>query len=113
MGFLHERRGASKTDDNVGTLATKIGNENWTLANLTEVYHQRMASYIPKPVAARLLCIVSESNARSAEFSAQEWRNFAPHSEVAIVPGNHFTCITTHAGALTNHLRERLAALDT
>jgi hypothetical protein len=77
-----------------------------------EAYHKRMASYIPQPVAADLLCIVTESNIRSAEFSGGVWRNLAPHSEVVVVPGDHDTCITTHAEVVTSHLRDRLAALD-
>jgi hypothetical protein len=36
----------------------------------------------------------------------------APNCETAVVPGEHMTCITTHADALTELIRERLHAID-
>jgi thioesterase domain-containing protein len=113
---LYDRREASRTNDKVSSLAAELREKNWSSTKesveLLEVYHQRMAGYIPMPVAARLLSIVSESNSQSVEFSGQVWRNFTTHSEVVVVPGDHLTCVTTYAEALTDHLRERLAALD-
>jgi hypothetical protein len=40
------------------------------------------------------------------------WRHLASDAEIAVVPGEHMTCITTHAEALVSQLRERFTALD-
>src|SRR5262249_31142034 len=78
--------------------------------NLFEIYHQRMASYIPVPIATRMLCIVSESNKQSLEYNGGTWRHFSSQNEVVIVPGDHSTCVTSRFFA--DSLRARLEALD-
>jgi oxalate---CoA ligase len=88
------------------------GLDGVTTIGMRKVYYERMASYIPSPVAADLLCMLAESNPRSVEFSGMVWRNFARHSEIILVPGDHDTCVTAHAEVVTSHLRARLAALD-
>jgi hypothetical protein len=74
--------------------------------------HRAMVRYIPSPVAAEVLCLVTESSGQNAAFAGHVWRNLTPRLEIVVVPGEHLTCITTHAETLVNPLRDRLAALD-
>jgi thioesterase domain-containing protein len=111
---LADSRGESKSNDKPSSLAPELRGRNWWSAkeDLVEFYHQRMAGYIPMPVAAPVLYVISESSSRTVEFCGDPWRNFMPHHEVVVVPGDHNSCVTTQAEALTDHLRERLMALD-
>jgi acyl-CoA synthetase (AMP-forming)/AMP-acid ligase II/thioesterase domain-containing protein len=96
-------RDATKTGDS----AVKAVGEN-SGDVLEEVYHQRMAGYVPMPVSAPILSIVSEGATRHGECSATGWRNFTSQHDVAIVPGEHQSCITTHIDIIASHLRARL-----
>jgi oxalate---CoA ligase len=113
---LHERGREPNVGDSLDVLTQRIAKRDPQAAErflrLQIEYRQTMARYLPGPVATRLLCVVAESHERSVEFTGDAWRHLASRTETAIVPGDHMTCITTHAEALVSHLRERFAALD-
>jgi hypothetical protein len=58
------------------------------------------------------LCVLTEANANSPEFTGEVWRNLVPESEIAIVPGDHFSCLSTHVEPLANCLRVGLGKLE-
>lgn len=110
--YLFQRRFASAKPDNVrapGTVAEKKRQDFAEREDyLMKVYHQRMATYIPGPVMSRLAFFVSEESLQRKEFSAEVWRRHYPHCEIAVLPGSHLTCITTHVKVLADRLRESL-----
>ena len=112
----HERTGVPKADDNLDVLAQRIAKHDPQAAEkfvrLQKEYRRTMARYLPPPIAARLICFVAESNECSVEFAGDVWRHLASRTEAPVVPGDHMTCITTHAEALVSRLREQFAALD-
>jgi hypothetical protein len=71
-----------------------------------------MAGYLPTVVNAQVLCIIAESHENDIAFAPSACRRLAPRCEAAVIPGEHMTCITTHADALTELIRERLHAFD-
>jgi thioesterase domain-containing protein/acyl carrier protein len=105
-----------KNHNGVDVLTDRIGKGNPELAirhqYLMKEIHRAMVRYIPSPVAAEVLCLVTESSGQNAAFAGHVWRNLTPRLEIVVVPGEHLTCITTHAETLVNPLRDRLAALD-
>jgi oxalate---CoA ligase len=111
---LYERK--RKPDNSGDALGVRIEKRNGELAvrlqRLMEEYDREMVLYIPSPVATDILYFVSESNVQRADVAGHVWRNLTPHLEIVVLPGDHFTCITTHAETLVNHLRARLSALD-
>jgi acyl-CoA synthetase (AMP-forming)/AMP-acid ligase II/thioesterase domain-containing protein/acyl carrier protein len=113
-GLLHEH--GHKTDNEVDALAVKIGETDRELAarylHLIREYHLAMASYIPPPLDTGVLYFLTESHVQFAAYAGDMWRNLTPHLEIDVVPGDHLTCITTHAESLVKPLRTRLMALD-
>jgi oxalate---CoA ligase len=82
-------------------------------SKIVDLYLQRMSSYIPKPVRARLLCILTEeASVHSPEFAGEVWRNLVSENEVVVVPGDHLSCLSTHVEALASRLRESLGKLE-
>jgi len=112
--FLHER--GSKKDNEVDALAVKIGETDRDLAarylHLGIEYHRAMASYIPPPLTAEILYLVTETNVRIVAYAGQMWRGLTPSLKIAVVPGEHLTCITTYAESLVKPLRTHFLALD-
>jgi len=111
---LNERKG--KTDNSVAALADKMEEGDKEVAvryiHLMKEYYRAMARYMPSPVAAEVLYLVAESHSKSKAFAGHVWHDLTPRLEIVVVPGEHSTCITTHAEALVNQLRARLEALD-
>jgi len=103
------------THDYIAT-AFKIGKENRSvperLSKTTVAFYKCMASYIPESVLAPVLCVVSDSSAQDPKYSAEVWNKLTPRIEMATVPGDHLTCITTQAEALASLLREYLVAIN-
>jgi hypothetical protein len=81
-------------------------------ARLQDQYRRIMAGYLPTAIRADLLCIVAQSHEDDIAFAAGVCRRLAARSETAVIPGEHMTCITTHAEALARLIGERLRALD-
>lgn len=102
----------TKANNHVGPTSAGIGDRSEGSGDLLAVYHNRMAGYIPATLTAPMLSIVSESNSPRMEFGGAVWRNLTTHNEVVVVPGDHLSCVTTHAEILASHLRDRLVALD-
>jgi len=112
--FLYGRK--RENFNSADVLAVRIGKGDPELAirhhHLMEEIHRVMVRYIPSPVATEVLCLVTESSGQNVAFAGNVWRNLTPRLEIVVVPGEHLTCITTHAETLVNPLRDRLAALD-
>jgi len=81
-------------------------------ADLLHRCYRVMAGYLPAAIDAPLFCVVAASHEDDIAFAANACRRLAPHCETAVIPGEHMTCITTHAEALTELVRERLHAFD-
>jgi acyl-CoA synthetase (AMP-forming)/AMP-acid ligase II/thioesterase domain-containing protein/acyl carrier protein len=118
MQFLSRPRYASKPHAGPRLLQDSIRKKkNGTSAetdNDMRMVFNRMSAYIPKPVNAKLFVIVSESSSKDPKFFSKVWQQFTAHSEYAVVPGAHLTCVSTmsHAAALAKTLRNRFVALD-
>jgi thioesterase domain-containing protein len=74
------------------------------------IYHRVMARFAPATTTARIGCIVTESNRKALTYSSNVWRRFGSSLDVAVVPGEHLTCITTHVEALAERLHAFLSA---
>ncbi len=73
-------------------------------------YGRAAAHYIPRPYAGRTALLwPSDEPALPRHDPFARWRHISPLIDVRVVPGEHLTCITTHAEALAAHLR---ACLD-
>ena len=81
-------------------------------ARLQDQYRRIMAGYLPAAIKGEIFCIIAESHEDDIAFAGDVFRRLAARSETAVIPGEHMTCITTHAEALTRLVRERLHALD-
>jgi oxalate---CoA ligase len=107
---LHERKTA--TGDDVSAVAERLApHDPLAIAKFAE-YRRTMARYVPPKLAVDVFCLLAQSHAASSVFAAHSWRGLTPNLEVAIVPGEHLTCITTHVDTLASRLRKRLLALD-
>lgn len=71
---------------------------------LEKVYQRIMPAYLPPCVAANVLCLIAASRGRNIYFAGDVWRHFAPRLDIETVPGEHLTCVTTHAEALAVRL---------
>ena len=93
-----------KPDPNVPSRYVRLQKEYWRI----------IAAYLPPSVAANALCLIAASHGEGGKrlFAGDVWRGVAPHVDVETIPGDHLTCITTHAETLTLRLRDHLAALD-
>ena len=78
--------------------------------SLRTAYYHAMSNYLPAPIKARVVVVLSDEYTRKKEFSADAWRNLAPHVGQEHVPGKHNTCITSHVGELAQALNRHLAA---
>jgi thioesterase domain-containing protein len=72
---------------------------------LGEIYRRAIESYVPPPYAGRVLLLRAANGGREAGLG---WRRIAGTLTVQAVPGDHATCVTTHAEALVKHLRASL-----
>lgn len=124
--LLKPRRGAPPAragqgpvaEEDPSVIAAKIAQKNETLAaqikRRFDEYHRAMAGYVPPSLSARLIVLVAEASAGSFEYDRNAWRNIASRRriETLTIPGDHLTCITTHADALAARLKERFAIFD-
>ncbi len=104
-------------DETPRVLALKIEETNQALAAQIKgrfmEYHRVMAGYLPPALSAELLVLVAQSHGENIEYTSAAWRNIAGGGiEIATIPGDHLTCLTTHADALTARLRECFVRLD-
>jgi acyl carrier protein len=77
-------------------------------------YWRIMAAYLPPRLAVNALCLVAASHGQDGVlYAGDELRHLVEtRLKIETVPGDHLTCITTHAEALTLRLRAYFAALD-
>jgi hypothetical protein len=80
---------------------------------LQEEYWRIMAAYLPPRLAVNALCLVAASHGQDGVlYAGDELRHLIEtRLKIETVPGDHLTCITTHAEALTLRLRAYFAAL--
>jgi acyl-CoA synthetase (AMP-forming)/AMP-acid ligase II/thioesterase domain-containing protein len=74
------------------------------------VYRQAMASYLPRRVAAKLVCLTASRSWPPRFYAAAPWSRFGGDFEVMPLPGGHLTCLTEEAETLAARLRAVLAA---
>jgi acyl-CoA synthetase (AMP-forming)/AMP-acid ligase II/thioesterase domain-containing protein len=112
--LLHERAAAGTTGGAVDAfgIGARDPHAPRRYLRLQQEYRRVMAAYFPPPVAVNALCLIAASHGRGAYFAAAPWRPLAPRLDVETVPGEHLTCITTHAEVLTARLLAHLAVLD-
>jgi acyl-CoA synthetase (AMP-forming)/AMP-acid ligase II/acyl carrier protein len=81
---------------------------------LQEEYWRIMAAYLPPRLAVNALCLVAASHGQDGVlYAGDELRHLIEtRLKIETVPGDHLTCITTHAEALTLRLRAYFAGLD-
>jgi oxalate---CoA ligase len=110
--LLSERGPGAKRDNSIGAATVRIEQEDEAAARryvaLLRDYHRVMARHLPAPVAAPLLCLVAQSHERSLDYAGAPWRNLAADVAVAIIPGEHSSCVTAHAELIAQHIREWL-----
>ena len=73
------------------------------------IYHQAMARFLPRPVAARLVCLTAEQTGPRHVYAANPWARFGSTLEEIAIPGGHLSCLTVHSETLAQKLREALA----
>jgi hypothetical protein len=77
----------------------------------TEVWRSQgraLAAYVPRLPPTHVICYVGKTTP-GFKFSPKAWKRLGP-IEIAEVPGEHMTCITTHATALAESMRRDLAS---
>jgi oxalate---CoA ligase len=77
----------------------------------TEVWRaggRALAAYIPRLPPTRVICYVGKATG-GFKFSPKPWKRLGP-IEIVEVPGEHMTCITTHATTLAEAMRRDLAS---
>ncbi len=78
-------------------------------APLRAHYRRVMNTYLPKPYAGRITCMVASEGNRVGSSHPGAWRNIADDVEVRTIAEGHFAGITTHVENLAAELR---ACLD-
>jgi len=73
------------------------------------LYLQAMASYLPRPVAASLVCLTAARSWPPLSYAAAPWRRFGGALVTAEIPGGHLSCLTHHAEALGQRIDAALA----
>jgi thioesterase domain-containing protein/acyl carrier protein len=76
---------------------------------LRSAYYRVMSSYLPPPIAARVVVVLSDEYTHKKEYAAEVWKGLAPQVGQERVPGNHNTCITRHVGELAEAMNRHLA----
>ena len=114
--LVHARAGETTARDSLRALTLRIAKRDLQAADesrrVQKECREAMARYVPQPLTVRAVTIVSESHGNSVEFAAKAWRHLTGRFETAIVPGQHITCITTHADVLVGCLRKHLELSD-
>lgn len=114
--LMHARACETTARDSLRALTLRIAKRDPQAADesrrVQKECREAMARYLPQPLAIKAVTIVSESHGDSVEFAAKAWRHLTGRFETAIVPGQHITCITTHADVLVSHLRQHLELSD-
>jgi thioesterase domain-containing protein/acyl carrier protein len=114
LGRLARRR--NSVDEELETLTRRIRKFNVSaadrLARLQDQYRRVMAGYIPASLRSDILCIIAEAHKDDIAFAGRFCHRLSARSELAFIPGEHLTCVTTHVEALSRLIRERLCALD-
>ena len=84
---------------------------SWSQLN-DSLHYLAMANYLPPKIDSEVVAIVCERNANLFEWSTKPWAKLASGVREIVVPGDHWTCITTHVEALAKVLNEHLSVSD-
>jgi acyl-CoA synthetase (AMP-forming)/AMP-acid ligase II/thioesterase domain-containing protein/acyl carrier protein len=68
-----------------------------------------MANYIPPKLDSEIIAISCEQHANVFEWSTEPWTQLAHKVQRSIVPGQHWSCITTHVESLARLLNAATA----
>jgi acyl-CoA synthetase (AMP-forming)/AMP-acid ligase II/thioesterase domain-containing protein len=90
-------------------LAVRRSSENEACPPRWDEY-RRLSNYVPESLDAELFALVCADNATRLDFQSSNWRRLAPSVHVKVVPGNHHSCVTTHAGVVAAELQSILSA---
>jgi oxalate---CoA ligase len=76
-------------------------------------YGRAMANYDPPKLPCDLTVVLCEQDVGSFRFLPHPWAGLARTVRRVVVPGAHFTCITTHVDVLAKALAAHLRDVDT
>jgi oxalate---CoA ligase len=64
------------------------------------LYYRAMAQYIPRPIRADVICLLSEDALTRKDYATGPWKRLAASVRHAPIPGEHLTCVSRHGGEL-------------
>lgn len=71
---------------------------------------QAMADYVPPALPLQVHCLIAAASTYLPEFDPARWRSLARTCSISVVPGDHMTCVSSHAPYLAQAIR---ACLET
>ena len=81
------------------------------LAEPLQAYRRTIRRYVPAPYAGPVVLFRAEElPAKRADLG---WSRLLPRLEVAVIPGDHHTCITRHVTAFATRLEEFIQSAET
>jgi thioesterase domain-containing protein len=102
---LGESRGPERPGAEPGPLDDDLERRHQTQSL---AYFGAMAAHVPRRINARLACFVTKSSFGNWQFASHVWKDLGSSLTVAVVPGEHLTCVTTHLEALVERMRAAL-----
>jgi thioesterase domain-containing protein/acyl carrier protein len=72
-------------------------------------YFQAMAEYLPPRLATEIICLRCEEYGAKKEHAPEPWRHLARAVRADVIPGDHNTCISRHAGDLATCINRMMA----
>jgi thioesterase domain-containing protein len=90
-------------------LAIRRSSENGARPPRWDEY-RRLSNYVPERLDTELLAVVCTDNATRLDFQPSNWRRLARSVHAKVVPGNHHSCVTTHAGVVAAELQTIISA---
>jgi len=74
------------------------------------LYYRAMAQYIPRPIRADVICLLSEDALARKDYATGPWKRLAASVRHAPIPGEHLTCVSRHGGELAACLNRMMVA---
>jgi aspartate racemase len=74
----------------------------------TDVCYHVCRRYVPRCYPGQLTILQPRQRLLGSEDPSRGWKGFAQRVEVHLIPGNHLTCLTAHAKAVGEELRNCL-----
>lgn len=73
---------------------------------VSRAFRRMVDMYVPRRLGGRVTLFVSrEGPVTWVDDATMGWQRLTPHLEIVMVPGNHDSCVTTHAETLARHLQ--------